>query len=143
MAVEPQRVSGGTFDFVMVFFFKCGPGHAKEAGGKTLSGTGTVLESCWIRGGTVVELRWIRSGTMVEPLTILVEPGLSDGLVLCVFEHSACSGPRPTRSLYNTKRKLYPCTSSKGARLATTRPPWSRKAKVYHKAVPKFYATWF
>ena len=50
------------------------------------------------RGGTVVEPWWNRSGTVVEPLTILVEPGLSDGLALCVFEHSACSGPRPTGS---------------------------------------------
>ena len=68
------------------------------ARGKTLSGTGTVLEPYWVRGGIVVEPWWIRSGTVVEPPTILVEPGFSDGLALCVFEHSACSGPRPTSS---------------------------------------------
>ena len=43
-----RRLSGGTFDFVVVFFFKCGPGHAKGAGGKALSGTATVLEPYWI-----------------------------------------------------------------------------------------------
>ena len=82
-----QRLSGGTLDFVKVFFFKCGPGHAKGAGGKALSG--------WIRGGTVVEPSWIHNGTVVEPPTILVEPGFSDGLALCVFEHSVCSGRGP------------------------------------------------
>ena len=82
----------------MVFFFKCGPGHAKGAGGKAFSGTATVLEPYWIRGGTVVEPWGIHSGTVVEPPTILVEPGFSGGLALCVFGHSACSGPRPTRS---------------------------------------------
>ena len=46
----------------------------------------------------MVEPWWIRSGTVVEPLTILVEPGLGDGLALCVFEDFARSGPRPTSS---------------------------------------------
>ena len=67
----------------------------KGAGGKTHSGTGTVLEPCWNH-----------SGTVLEPPTILLEPGFSDGLALCVFEHSACPGPRPTMSLYNTKREI-------------------------------------
>ena len=93
LAVEPQRGSAGTLDFVVVFFFKCGPGHAKEAGGKTLSGTGTVLEPWWNHGGTMVEPWWIRSGTVVEPPTILVEPGFSDGLALCVFTHFAVWDP--------------------------------------------------
>ena len=82
------------------------PWARKGAGGKTHSGTGTVLEPRWTRGGTGVEPGWNRSGTVVEPATILVEPGFSDGLVLCVFEHSACPGPRPTMSLYNTKREF-------------------------------------
>jgi len=62
----------------------------KGAGGKTHSGTGTVLEPCWIRGGTVVEPWWIHSGTVVEPLTILAEPALSEGLELCVFLNIPC-----------------------------------------------------
>ena len=88
------------------FSLKCGPGHAKGAGGKTHSGTGTVLELRRARGGTEVEPWWIRSGSVVDPTTILVDPGFSDGLALCVFEHSACPGPRPTMSLYNTKREF-------------------------------------
>ena len=98
VAVEPQRAFDGTLDFVMVFFFKRGPGPAKGAGVKTLSGTGAVLEPWWIRGGTMVEPWWIHRGTVMEPLTNLVEPRSRDGLGLCVFEDFACPGPRPTGS---------------------------------------------
>ena len=95
MAVETQRGSGGTRAFVMIFFFKCGPRHARGPVARRI----LALEPCWNHAGRMVE-PW------VEPPTILVEPGSSDGLALCVFEHSACPGPRPTMSLYNIKREF-------------------------------------
>ena len=87
MAVAPQRGTGGTLAFVMVFFFKMWSWARKGGGGKTHSGIGTVLEPCWIH-----------SGTVLEPPTILLEPAFRDGLALCVFAHFACLGPRPTGS---------------------------------------------
>ena len=56
MAVETQRGSGGTLAFVMIFFFKCGPGHA----GGPVARRILALEPCWNHAGTIVEPCWNR-----------------------------------------------------------------------------------